>query len=130
MTSHRLPEGRSWPLSDIAAFPKTIQRLDAVIRFGAFARGEQLPPKRELAVKLGVSRVNLREAIAALRESGMVQTRRGRGGGTTVTYAGRPGEPLGSGRRRTVRGTADHRRVELSAGGRAGCRLPRRQAPT
>ena len=88
MTSHRLPEAVLRPLTDIAAFSSTVERLGAVIRLGVFARGEQLPPERELAVKLGVSRVNLREAIAALRESGMVQTRRGRGGGTTVTYAG------------------------------------------
>jgi GntR family transcriptional repressor for pyruvate dehydrogenase complex len=32
-----------------------------------------------------VSRATLREAMAALREAGLVQTRRGRGGGTVVT---------------------------------------------
>ena len=37
----------------------------------------------------GSSRNTLREAIAALRDSGLVTTRRGRGGGTVVTYAGR-----------------------------------------
>ena len=92
MTSHRLPDAVLRPLSDVAAFDSTVERLGAVIRLGVFVAGEQLPPERELAVRLGVSRVNLREAIAALRESGMVQTRRGRGGGTTITYDG-PAQP-------------------------------------
>jgi GntR family transcriptional repressor for pyruvate dehydrogenase complex len=94
MTSQRLPDAVLRPLSDLAAFESTVERLSAVIRLGVFVAGEQLPPERELAVRLGVSRVNLREAIAALRESGMVQTRRGRGGGTTITYDGNPARPL------------------------------------
>jgi GntR family transcriptional regulator, transcriptional repressor for pyruvate dehydrogenase complex len=88
MTSQRLPDAVLRPLSDTNAFESTVERLAAAIRLGVFACGEQLPPERELSAKLGVSRVNLREAIAALREAGMVRTRRGRGGGTTVTYAG------------------------------------------
>ncbi|HST50324.1 FadR/GntR family transcriptional regulator [Jatrophihabitans sp.] len=94
MTLQRLPDAVLRPLSDISAFSSTAARLSAVIRLGVFVHGEQLPPERELAVRLGVSRVNLREAIAVLREAGMVQTRRGRGGGTTVVYAGSPTEPL------------------------------------
>lgn len=93
MTSHRLPDAVLRPLSDAAAFGSTVERLSAVIRLGVFVHGEQLPPERELAVRLGVSRVNLREAIAELRESGMVRTRRGRGGGTTITYDGNPAQP-------------------------------------
>ena len=58
------------------------------MRLGVFACGEQLPPERELATRLGVSRMTLREAIAALRDSGLVTTRRGRGGGTVVVYRG------------------------------------------
>lgn len=88
MTAHRLPDAVLRPLSDTHAFASTVERLGAAIRLGVFACGDQLPPERQLAVKLGVSRVNLREAIAALREAEMVQTRRGRGGGTTVIYAG------------------------------------------
>ncbi|GAB3070177.1 GntR family transcriptional regulator [Pedococcus soli] len=70
------------------AFEVTVEQLATAIRLGVFTDGEQLPPERELAERLGVSRNTLREAIAALRDSGLVTTRRGRGGGTVITYAG------------------------------------------
>ncbi|GAB3057734.1 GntR family transcriptional regulator [Intrasporangium mesophilum] len=68
-------------------FEGTVEQLATAIRLGVFTQGEQLPPERELADRLGVSRNTLREAIAALRDSGLVETKRGRGGGTWVTYA-------------------------------------------
>lgn len=72
-------------------FETTVEQLATAIRLGVFVAGDQLPPERELAERLGVSRNTLREAIAALRESGLVHTRRGRGGGTEVTYEGDAG---------------------------------------
>ncbi len=65
-------------------FETTVEQLATAIRLGVFVAGDQLPPERELADRLGVSRNTLREAIAALRDSGLVKTRRGRGGGTVV----------------------------------------------
>ena len=65
-------------------FETTVEQLATAIRLGVFVAGDQLPPERELAERLGVSRNTLREAIAALRDSGLVSTRRGRGGGTVV----------------------------------------------
>ncbi len=67
-------------------FESTVEQLATAIRLGVFAVGDLLPPERELADRLGVSRMTLREAIGALRESGLVTTRRGRGGGTLVVY--------------------------------------------
>lgn len=66
------------------AFEVTIERLAQSIRLGVLVEGDRLPPERELADTLGVSRVTLREAIKALRDAGLVQSRRGRGGGTFV----------------------------------------------
>ena len=81
------------------AFESTVEQLATAIRLGVFTDGDQLPPERELAERLGVSRNTLREAIAALRESGLVTTRRGRGGGTVITYAGlEPGTRANPGR--------------------------------
>jgi GntR family transcriptional repressor for pyruvate dehydrogenase complex len=97
------------------AFESTVERLAAAIRLGVFSYGDMLPPERELALQLGVSRINLREAIAALRDAQLVETRRGRGGGTVVVYTG---DTLGSAdpaalRRRgpELRDALDFRRV-------------------
>ena len=69
------------------AFEVTIERLAQSIRLGVLAEGDRLPPERELAETFGVSRVTLREAIKALRDAGLVDSRRGRGGGTFVAAA-------------------------------------------
>jgi GntR family transcriptional regulator, transcriptional repressor for pyruvate dehydrogenase complex len=66
------------------AFEVTIERLAQSIRLGVLKGGDRLPPERELADTLGVSRVTLREAIKALRDADLVESRRGRGGGTFV----------------------------------------------
>jgi GntR family transcriptional regulator, transcriptional repressor for pyruvate dehydrogenase complex len=66
------------------AFEVTVERLAQSIRLGVLVDGAQLPPERELADTFGVSRVTLREAIKALRDAGLVESRRGRGGGTFI----------------------------------------------
>lgn len=78
------------PVRHADAFEGTVEKLATAIRLGTFPRGSMLPPERELAMSLGVARMTLREAIAALRQAGMVQTRRGRGGGSLVVYDGHP----------------------------------------
>jgi DNA-binding FadR family transcriptional regulator len=70
------------------AFEITVARLVQAIKLGMVADGERLPPERELAERLQVSRVTLREAIAALRDAGYLDSRRGRSGGTFVVYGG------------------------------------------
>jgi DNA-binding FadR family transcriptional regulator len=73
------------------AFEITVARLAQAIKLGLVLEGERLPPERALAQRLGVSRVTLREAIAALREAGYLESRRGRSGGTfVVRTAGNP----------------------------------------
>ena len=68
------------------AFEETVERLLAVIKLGVVGPGERFPAERELAALLGVSRITLREAIGDLRAAGYVESRRGRFGGTFVTY--------------------------------------------
>ena len=68
------------------AFEGCVEQLATAIRLGVYPRGTSLPPERELAERLGVSRATLREAIAALRAAAFVNTTRGRGGGTVVSY--------------------------------------------
>jgi GntR family transcriptional repressor for pyruvate dehydrogenase complex len=76
------------PVREGNAFESTVEHLATAIRLGVFAEGERLPPERELAERLKVGRATLREAIAGLRQAGLVTTRRGRGGGTVVVYRG------------------------------------------
>jgi DNA-binding FadR family transcriptional regulator len=63
-------------------FEDTVERLLQMIRLGVLAPGESLPPERELAARLGVSRDTLREAIKSLADAGYLVSRRGRYGGT------------------------------------------------
>jgi DNA-binding FadR family transcriptional regulator len=60
-------------------------RIITAIAVGAYSPAERLPPERELAVLLGVSRVTVREALQRVSELGLIESRRGRGGGTFVT---------------------------------------------
>jgi GntR family transcriptional repressor for pyruvate dehydrogenase complex len=55
-----------------------------LIEAGTLKPGDQLPPERELADKLGVSRTSVREAIRALEIIGEVETRVGISGGTFI----------------------------------------------
>ncbi len=87
------------PVPSRNAFEVTVERLASSIRLGVLRGGEQLPPERELAETFGVARVTLREAIKALRQTGLLESRRGHGGGTFVVAPinVRPGD---GGRRR------------------------------
>lgn len=53
--------------------------LIGCIRKGQFAPGAMLPPERELAKQLGVSRSSIREALIALEITGWVEIRTGNG---------------------------------------------------
>lgn len=77
------------------AFEETVERLLSTIRLGVLSPGDSLPPERELAVRLGVSRDTVREAIKSLSEAGFLVARRGRYGGTFL--AQRLPAPTGGG---------------------------------
>lgn len=66
------------------AFEETLDRLVAAVRLGVVTEGNRLPAERELAARLEVSRMTLREAIRALQGAGLVESRRGRHGGTFI----------------------------------------------
>jgi GntR family transcriptional repressor for pyruvate dehydrogenase complex len=86
-----LPEAVLQPVRGHHAFEACVEQLATLIRLGVYPRGSMLPSERELAGRLAVSRATLREAMAALRQAELVQTTRGRGGGTVVTL--RPATP-------------------------------------
>lgn len=73
------------PLHDGALRSEAVvQRLAGAIALGLLDDGEQLPSEIELATSLRVAVVTLREALADLRSRGLLETRRGRGGGSFV----------------------------------------------
>ncbi|WP_048647114.1 FadR/GntR family transcriptional regulator [Nitratireductor soli] len=65
-------------------FERTVERLGSAIKHGIVAPGDRLPPERELATMMGISRTTVRSAIQILVEGGFLVSRRGRGGGTFV----------------------------------------------
>ena len=75
------------PIEPPTIFEKAIDRLGQAIALGLLAPGQQLPTERELAQQLNISRPTLRQALVALQQSGYLQSRRGRAGGTWVVDA-------------------------------------------
>ncbi|MFF4171449.1 FadR/GntR family transcriptional regulator [Streptomyces sp. NPDC001744] len=65
-------------------FEEALEQILQVIRLGLVPDGERLPAERELADRMGISRVTLREVLKVLQEQGLVESRRGRYGGTFV----------------------------------------------
>lgn len=66
------------------ALEVTVERLMCAIRLGVVPAGARFPAERDLASRLCVSRITLREAIRLLQRQGYVESRRGRSGGTFV----------------------------------------------
>ena len=103
------------------AFEQAVERLAQAIKLGVFQAGDRLPPERELAALMQVSRMTLREALAVLRDTGFVETRRGRTGGTYVCvldqrrvsrpHEGDEGHALGQPSGRMLRDALDFRRI-------------------
>jgi DNA-binding FadR family transcriptional regulator len=78
------------PLAGPGPVEQTVRRLGEAIGLGLLEVGERLPSEPELAERLGIAPMTLRQALAILREAGYVETRRGRGGGTFVRRAAPP----------------------------------------
>src|SRR5215468_10075973 len=55
------------------------EQIGGLIQAGEFRVGDRLPPERELAKQLGVSRPVVREALIALEIAGIVDVRGGAG---------------------------------------------------
>ncbi|MFC7529724.1 FadR/GntR family transcriptional regulator [Actinoplanes sp. GCM10030250] len=72
------------PLDPHSRAETVVRRLTDAIMFGLFSDDEQLPSEADLATQFGVSRVTVREALVALRQQNLLETRRGRGGGSFV----------------------------------------------
>ncbi len=72
------------PVRTPTTFEGTVERLGTAIRVGLLSPGSKLPPERQLASELAISRSTLREALTTLVQSGHLTSQRGRSGGTFV----------------------------------------------
>ncbi|MFF3395821.1 FadR/GntR family transcriptional regulator [Streptomyces sp. NPDC002669] len=65
-------------------FEEALEQILQVVRLELVPGGGRLPAERDLAELLGISRVTLREVLKVLQDQGLVESRRGRYGGTFV----------------------------------------------
>lgn len=65
--------------SPVPLYSQLYARLAEQIASGQFKAGDRLPPERELAESMNVSRITARQALDALVDKGMVYRERGRG---------------------------------------------------
>lgn len=71
--------GGTPPVRPPSLIDAVVQRLQDGILSGRYPPGSYLPPERELAEELSVTRTSLTQAYARLRELGLVETKHGVG---------------------------------------------------
>jgi GntR family transcriptional regulator, transcriptional repressor for pyruvate dehydrogenase complex len=92
MTSSRTDE---WlPVPRPRTYELVLERIESQIVSGALRAGERLPPERELASLLGVSRPAVREALRILEAQGAVRSQVGNGPGSGTTIDRVPSDAL------------------------------------
>jgi GntR family transcriptional regulator len=78
------PEIHLDPTSPTPLYLQLAEGIREAILEGAWQPGEALPPERQMAEHLGISRITLRKALERLEEGGWLQRRQG--SGTFVTH--------------------------------------------
>jgi DNA-binding FadR family transcriptional regulator len=82
------------PIERESVAEKVAQRILTLIKTGSLKPGDQLPPERELAVAMQVSRPSVREALRGLSILGVVRIRQGGGAFISSLDASAMLEPL------------------------------------
>ncbi len=72
------------PLTSSSRVDEVTDRLITAIAIGEYLPGSRLPAERDLAAALSVGRVTVRAALARLSERALIETQRGRTGGSFV----------------------------------------------
>ncbi|MFJ6182086.1 FadR/GntR family transcriptional regulator [Streptomyces sp. NPDC092295] len=80
------------PMARPRLYEQVLDRLRSYVSEGDLGAGDRLPPERELAQRLGVSRASVKQAIVVLEVQGLVEVRHG--GGTYLTRSGLNPEPV------------------------------------
>ena len=74
------------PLGSTDVSSAVVHRLRAAIGLGLLPDGKRLPKESELATQMGITTFALREALADLRQQGLLVTRAGKYGGSFVVH--------------------------------------------
>ncbi len=115
------------PITPRTVADQVVDQLRSLIESGEFKPGERIPAERDLAVRLGVGRPAVREALRELKAQGLLISGRG-AQGTTVTSLPSPqfGGPLnallGQGAERIIELMEVRSAVEIEAAGLAARR--------
>ncbi|MBM3471123.1 MAG: FadR family transcriptional regulator [Armatimonadetes bacterium] len=80
MSDHRTnPDPVRQPVRRTKIYEEVAARILRLISEGRLEPGDKLPPERELAAALGVSRTSIRDAIRTLEATGLLEPRQGHG---------------------------------------------------
>jgi GntR family transcriptional repressor for pyruvate dehydrogenase complex len=80
------------PVKSDKIYVHVMNQLKSLIDDGSLSPGDRLPPERELASMLAVSRTSVRQAIAVLEAQGVVEMRQG--DGTYVVEEAKDGDEV------------------------------------
>jgi GntR family transcriptional regulator, transcriptional repressor for pyruvate dehydrogenase complex len=72
------------PVQTRRTFEEAAEQIADKVRIGELRVGDKLPGERALAAQMQISRPTLREAVKVLVEAGLLEVRRGPGGGMFV----------------------------------------------
>jgi DNA-binding FadR family transcriptional regulator len=72
------------PVRTRRTFEEAAEQIADKVRAGELRVGDKLPGERDLAVRMEISRPTLREAVRVLVDAGVLEVRRGPGGGMFV----------------------------------------------
>jgi GntR family transcriptional repressor for pyruvate dehydrogenase complex len=86
--------GRWRPIARAKTYELVLDRIEEQILTGELRVGDRLPPERDLAALLGVSRSAVREAIRALQTQGVLHSMVGNGPESGTIVSGSSGEAL------------------------------------
>jgi GntR family transcriptional repressor for pyruvate dehydrogenase complex len=123
----RSPESRLRPVTPQTVADQVADQLRSLVTSGEYKPGDRIPSERELALRLGVGRPAVREALRELKTHGLLTSGRG-AQGTTVASLPSPSfaEPmaplLGQGAERIIELMEVRSAVEIEAAGLAARR--------
>ena len=67
------------PVKSTKVYEHVINQIQEMVMDDRLKKGDKLPPERELAELLGVSRTSIREALRALQVMGLIESKQGEG---------------------------------------------------